>query len=80
MFQIMLQYNVADFRNSLEFLTLLAKRRGYLKKGGLPNTEEAAVAFLTDCTGLVFKGLVVFSSCDVEMRTKCFPRCHYEDF
>lgn len=51
MFQIMLLYNVPDYRNSLEFLSMLAKRRGYLQKGGLPNTEEAAVAFLTDCTG-----------------------------
>lgn len=51
MFQIMLQYNVPDFRNSLEFLSLLAKKRGYLQKGGVPNTEEAAAAFLADCTG-----------------------------
>lgn len=51
MFQIMLQYNVADFRNSLEFLTLLAKKRGYLQKGGVANTEQAAACFLADCTG-----------------------------
>lgn len=49
--QIMLQYNVPDFRNSLEFLTLLAKKRGYLQKGGVPNTEQAATAFLADWTG-----------------------------
>lgn len=51
MFQIMLQYNVPDFRNSLEFLTLLAKKRGFLQKGGVPNTEQAAATFLDDCTG-----------------------------
>lgn len=51
MFQIMLQYNVPNFRNSLEFLSLLAKKRGYLQKGGVPNVEEAAAAFLADCTG-----------------------------
>ncbi|KAM9759090.1 guanine nucleotide-binding protein-like 3 isoform 1-T1 [Menidia menidia] len=49
--QIMLQYNVPDFRNSLEFLTLLAKKRGYLQKGALPNTEQAASVFLADWTG-----------------------------
>lgn len=51
MFQIMLQYNVADFRNSLEFLDMLAKKHGYMQKGGVPNTEQAAAAFLADCTG-----------------------------
>ncbi|XP_012730336.2 guanine nucleotide-binding protein-like 3 [Fundulus heteroclitus] len=49
--QVMLQYNIPDFRNSLEFLTLLAKKRGYLQKGSVPNTEQAANTFLTDWTG-----------------------------
>uniref|UniRef100_A0A3P8P1E2 Guanine nucleotide-binding protein-like 3 n=1 Tax=Astatotilapia calliptera TaxID=8154 RepID=A0A3P8P1E2_ASTCA len=49
--QIMLQYNIPDFRNSLEFLTLFAKKRGYLQKGGVPNTEQAATTFLADWTG-----------------------------
>ncbi|XP_043978298.1 guanine nucleotide-binding protein-like 3 [Gambusia affinis] len=49
--QVMLQYTVPDFRNSLEFLTLLAKKRGFLQKGGVPNTEQAAITFLTDWTG-----------------------------
>ncbi|XP_030585641.1 guanine nucleotide-binding protein-like 3 [Archocentrus centrarchus] len=49
--QIMLQYNVPDFRNSLEFLTLLAKKRGYLQKGDVPNTVQAAATFLGDWTG-----------------------------
>ncbi|XP_076596909.1 guanine nucleotide-binding protein-like 3 [Chaetodon auriga] len=49
--QIMLQYNVPDFKNSLEFLTLFAKKRGYLQKGGVANTEQAATAFLADWTG-----------------------------
>ncbi|KAG7238340.1 hypothetical protein INR49_031056 [Caranx melampygus] len=49
--QIMLQYTVPDFRNSLEFLTMFAKKRGYLQKGGVANTEQAATAFLADWTG-----------------------------
>ncbi|KAI1892709.1 hypothetical protein AGOR_G00136340 [Albula goreensis] len=49
--QIMLQYNVPDFRNSLEFLTFFAKRRGFMQKGGVPNTEQAAKTFLNDWTG-----------------------------
>lgn len=47
----MLQYNVPDFRNSLGFLTCLAKKRGFLQKGGAPNAEKAATAFLRDWTG-----------------------------
>uniref|UniRef100_A0A8C6VFQ9 Guanine nucleotide-binding protein-like 3 n=1 Tax=Naja naja TaxID=35670 RepID=A0A8C6VFQ9_NAJNA len=49
--QIMLHYNIPDYRNSLEFLTLLAQKRGMLKKGGLPNTEGAAKLLLCDWTG-----------------------------
>ncbi|XP_016375827.1 guanine nucleotide-binding protein-like 3 [Sinocyclocheilus rhinocerous] len=48
---IMLQYNVPDYRNSLEFLTTFAKKRGFLQKGGVPNTELAAMTFLSDWTG-----------------------------
>ncbi|XP_051966931.1 guanine nucleotide-binding protein-like 3 [Xyrauchen texanus] len=48
---IMLQYNVPDYRNSLEFLTTFAKKRGFLQKGGVPNTELAATAFLNEWTG-----------------------------
>lgn len=51
LFQIMLQYNIPDYKNSLEFLSLFAKKRGYLQKGGVPNTEQAATAFLDDWTG-----------------------------
>lgn len=51
LFQIMLHYNVPDYRNSLEFLTLLAQKRGMLKKGGLADTESAAKLFLYDWTG-----------------------------
>lgn len=47
----MLQYNVPNFRNSLEFLTLFASKRGYLLKGGVPSAEQAAATFLSDWTG-----------------------------
>lgn len=47
----MLQYTVPDFRNSLEFLTMFAKKRGYLQKGGVANTVQAATVFLSDWTG-----------------------------
>ncbi|XP_029455313.1 guanine nucleotide-binding protein-like 3 isoform X2 [Rhinatrema bivittatum] len=49
--QIMLQYNIADFRSPLEFLTLLAHKRGMLKKGATPDTEGAARLLLSDWTG-----------------------------
>ncbi|CAF96799.1 unnamed protein product, partial [Tetraodon nigroviridis] len=48
---VTLQYNIPNFRNSLEFLTMFAKKRGYMQKGGVPNTEQAATVFLTDWTG-----------------------------
>lgn len=47
----MLQYNVPDYRNSLEFLTYFAKKRGFMLKGGVLNTELAATTFLNDWTG-----------------------------
>lgn len=49
--QIMLHYKIPDYRDSVEFFTLLAKKRGYLQKGGVPDLEQAATVFLTDCTG-----------------------------
>ncbi|XP_073208532.1 guanine nucleotide-binding protein-like 3 isoform X2 [Lepidochelys kempii] len=49
--QMMLYYNIPDFRNSVEFLTLLAQKRGMLKKGGIPDTESAAKLLLYDWTG-----------------------------
>ncbi|XP_072308863.1 guanine nucleotide-binding protein-like 3 [Eucyclogobius newberryi] len=49
--QVMLQYTVPDYRNALEFLTMFAKKRGFLQKGGVVNTEQAAAAFLADWTG-----------------------------
>nr|XP_033782118.1 guanine nucleotide-binding protein-like 3 isoform X2 [Geotrypetes seraphini] len=49
--QIILQYNVADFKSHLEFLTLLARKRGMLKKGGIPDTEGAARLLLSDWSG-----------------------------
>ncbi|XP_077458234.1 guanine nucleotide-binding protein-like 3 [Stigmatopora argus] len=49
--QIILQYNVADYRNSGEFLTMLAKKHNLLKKGDVPDTMEAASMFLDDWTG-----------------------------
>ncbi|XP_054641346.1 guanine nucleotide-binding protein-like 3 [Dunckerocampus dactyliophorus] len=49
--QVILQYNVADYRDAAEFLTLLAKKRGLLRKGGIPNLAQAASVFLDDWTG-----------------------------
>ncbi|KAM5148600.1 guanine nucleotide-binding protein-like 3 [Mantella aurantiaca] len=49
--QTMLQYNVSDFRNSLEFLDLVARRRGLLMKGGVADVQGAARFFLDDWLG-----------------------------
>ncbi|XP_025901897.1 guanine nucleotide-binding protein-like 3 [Nothoprocta perdicaria] len=49
--QVILFYSIPDFRTTEEFLTLLAQKRGMLKKGGLPDTENVARLLLCDWTG-----------------------------
>ncbi|XP_026880541.2 guanine nucleotide-binding protein-like 3-like protein [Electrophorus electricus] len=49
--QIMEHYGVPDFHTALEFLALLARRQGKLKKGGLPDGNKAAKSVLMDWTG-----------------------------
>ncbi|RWS28641.1 guanine nucleotide-binding protein-like 3 [Leptotrombidium deliense] len=45
---LMLLYNIPDFSSVGEFLALLAKKCGKLKKGGIPNTNAAAKKVLND--------------------------------
>ncbi|KAG7494399.1 guanine nucleotide-binding protein3-like 3 [Solea senegalensis] len=49
--QVMEHYGVPDFHTALEFLALLARRQGKLRKGGLPDTDKAAKSVLLDWTG-----------------------------
>ncbi|XP_009458920.1 PREDICTED: guanine nucleotide-binding protein-like 3 [Nipponia nippon] len=49
--QVMMHYSIPDFRNTEEFLTLLAQKRGMLKKGGVPDLENIAKLLLCDWTG-----------------------------
>lgn len=49
--QIMEHYGVPDFHTALEFLALLARRQGKLRKGGLPDNDKAAKSVLLDWTG-----------------------------
>ncbi|KAM4612573.1 LOW QUALITY PROTEIN: guanine nucleotide-binding protein-like 3-like protein [Polymixia lowei] len=49
--QIMEHYGVPDFHTALEFLALLARRQGKLRKGGLPDSDKAAKGVLMDWTG-----------------------------
>lgn len=46
-----MHYSIPDFRNTEEFLTLLAQKRGMLKKGGVPDMESIAKLLLCDWTG-----------------------------
>lgn len=46
-------YKVPDFHTALEFLSLLARRQGKLRKGGLPDTDKAAKSVLMDWTGSI---------------------------
>ncbi|NXX18280.1 GNL3 protein, partial [Podargus strigoides] len=49
--QVMMHYSIPDFRNTEEFLTLIAQKRGMLKKGGVPDIENIAKLLLCDWTG-----------------------------
>jgi len=46
--QIMLQYGVPNFKDTAEFLTLMAQKLGRLKKGGIPDVEKAAFKVVED--------------------------------
>lgn len=43
-----LQYNITNFDNVQEFLSLLAREMGKLKKGGIPDQEAAAKRVISD--------------------------------
>jgi len=45
---MMLQYNITPFRDVTEFLALVARRHGQLKKGGVPDAVRAARTVLHD--------------------------------
>ncbi|KAM8916294.1 guanine nucleotide-binding protein-like 3-like protein [Spinachia spinachia] len=49
--EIIEHYGVTDFHTALEFLAMLARRQGKLRKGGLPDTDKAAKSVLMDWTG-----------------------------
>ncbi|KAG9353503.1 hypothetical protein JZ751_018155 [Albula glossodonta] len=49
--EIMQHYGVPDFHTPLEFLALLARQQGKLRKGGLPDHDKAAKSVLQDWTG-----------------------------
>ncbi|XP_039529962.1 guanine nucleotide-binding protein-like 3-like protein isoform X2 [Pimephales promelas] len=49
--QIMDHYGIPDFQTVHEFLALLARRQGKLRKGGLPDSDKAAKSVLMDWTG-----------------------------
>lgn len=48
--QLMLHFKVQDFKDTNEFLSLLATRQGKLKKGGVPDINKAAKAVLQEWT------------------------------
>ncbi|XP_043834950.1 guanine nucleotide-binding protein-like 3 isoform X2 [Dromiciops gliroides] len=49
--QLMLRYNIPSYKDSQEFLTLLAQKKGMMRKGGLPKVEEAAKLFWSHWIG-----------------------------
>jgi nuclear GTP-binding protein len=41
-------YNLSDFTTPEEFFSLLARRKGQFKKGGIPNAIAAAKSLIED--------------------------------
>ncbi|KAK3102928.1 hypothetical protein FSP39_014994, partial [Pinctada imbricata] len=48
--QIILHYKIADYKDVNGFLSLLARRLGKLKRGGVPDVDKAARSVLQDWT------------------------------
>ncbi|CAF1253875.1 unnamed protein product [Adineta steineri] len=48
--QMMLQYNLSDFQDVNDFLLKMATKMGTLKKGGVPDINQAAQRVLSDWT------------------------------
>ena len=51
--QLMMMYNIGSFKNVDQFLMMIAKKYGKLKKGGRPNVNQAAKQILNDWIRLV---------------------------
>lgn len=49
--QLIMNYKIADFADVTEFLVLVAKRCGKVKKNGIPDVKKAAQLILNDWTG-----------------------------
>ncbi|XP_050997420.1 guanine nucleotide-binding protein-like 3 [Acomys russatus] len=49
--QVVLKYTVPGYKDSLDFFTKLAQRRGLHQKGGCPNVESAAKLLWSEWTG-----------------------------
>ncbi|XP_049719236.1 guanine nucleotide-binding protein-like 3 [Elephas maximus indicus] len=49
--QVVLKFTVPEYKDPLEFFTLLAQRRGLHQKGGSPNVEGAAKLLWSEWTG-----------------------------
>jgi nuclear GTP-binding protein len=47
---MILHYNIPDYKDTNEFLALLARRTGRLKKGGIPDVNKAAITVVQDWT------------------------------
>ena len=63
--QLMMMYNIGSFKNVDQFLMMIAKKYGKLKKGGRPNVNQAAKQILNDWIRLVLfyiYKIVFFSS------------------
>jgi nuclear GTP-binding protein len=49
--QLILRYKIAEFTDSIDFLTQVARRLGKMKKGGVADIRKAAQLILNDWTG-----------------------------
>jgi nuclear GTP-binding protein len=50
--QLIIRYKIAPFDDATQFLTLVAKKCGKIKKDGIPDLNKAAQLILNDWTRL----------------------------
>ena len=81
---MMLHYNIPDFSDTAEFLNLLARRMGKLKKGGVPDLARAARRVLQDWNRFeskyIFLQLYFFTPSPVILFLKSRRSCFSENY
>ena len=63
---MMLHYNLPEYHTTADFLSLLAKRLGRLKKGGVPDVNRAAKTVLHHWNRYCYSPIKFFSNLSIK--------------